>query len=957
MDFKAIESKWQQKWSEQKIFQPKIKDQKKFFFTTPYPYISGSLHIGHGRAITESDIFVRYKRMKGFNVLFPLAFHITGTPVLGIASAIEKGDQKKIELYKNYVRNYIQGQKEVEKIVQSFKDPWNIVNFFIPKMMDEYSALGLSIDWTRRFTTGDSDYQKFITWQFHQYKNKGYLVRGNYPVLYCPVDQNAVGEDDIQDADINPVEKQEFTLLKFKLNNNEFLVAATLRPETVYGQTNLWVRPDLEYVKVEVGSEIWLMSPQCHEKLNFQKKNPQIIGKVLGHDLIGQSALAPVIEKEIPILPSDFVEPDVGTGIVTSVPSDAPYDYIALQDLKNNPEKIKQFDLKSKEIEKIKVIPIIKTEKYGRRAGVKVVEDMKIKDQNDSRLKQATQLVYKEGFHNGTMLDNCGPYAGMKVSVAKEKVKHDLLKKNKADLFYETSREAYCRCGGKIIVAVLDNQWFLDFNAKDWKKKARQCLKDMSFRPQSARQLFQDTFEWLDKRPAARRRGLGTPLPFDPDWIIESLSDSTIYMAFYTIKNLINQHQLKPEQLTLEFFDYVFLNQGDPKKISQKNKIPEPALKEFRKNFDYWYPNDHRHTFMAHLSNHLSFFIFAHAGIFPEKYWPKKISLHGFVISEGIKMSKSKGNVIPLLEVTNNYGADAFRTYIASATNLEGTFDWRTEEINQIKKHLFNIYNLALELITKNKPGPLSSRAQAIISRFERYVQESGTALEKMELRDYSHIVIYHIPNLIHQLRKRLSKENLNSVYALILEPWIKMLSPLVPHLAEELWSKLNKNDFLSLEAWPKADQSKINLQAEAAEETIHNTLADISQVLKLTKKQHPEKITLFLAAAWKFDFIAELRKHLQETRNVGEIIKKVLTPELKPHAKDIAALVPKFVKDPAKFPEYDLGQASELSALEESKSLIKEEFKSEIEIIKEEDSQEPKAKQALPGKPAILIK
>jgi len=320
-------------------------------------------------------------------------------------------------------------------------------------------------------------------------------------------------------------------------------------------------------------------------------------------------------------------------------------------------------------------------------------------------------------------------------------------------------------------------------------------------------------------------------------------------------------------------------------------------------------------------------------------------------------MSKSKGNVIPLLEVTNNYGADAFRTYIASATNLEGTFDWCTEEIIKIRKHLSNIYSLALELIKKNKPGSLSSRAQAIISRFERYVREAGAALEKMELRDYSHIVIYHIPNLINQLKKRLSEKNLNSVYALILEPWVKMLSPIVPHLAEELWSKLDKNNFLSLESWPEPDQSKINLQAEAAEETIYNTLADINQVLKLTKKQHPEKITLFLAADWKYSFIAELRKYLQETRNVGEIIKKLLIPELKPHIKDIAALVPKFVKDPAKLPEYDLDQASEISALKESKSLIKEEFKSEIKIVKEEDSQETKAKQALPGKPAILIK
>src|SRR3989338_2863899 len=75
-------SKWQKAWEENKIFEAKPGKNKKFFFTTPYPYISGSLHVGHGRAVTESDILCRYKRMVGFNVLFPMAFHISGTPVL-----------------------------------------------------------------------------------------------------------------------------------------------------------------------------------------------------------------------------------------------------------------------------------------------------------------------------------------------------------------------------------------------------------------------------------------------------------------------------------------------------------------------------------------------------------------------------------------------------------------------------------------------------------------------------------------------------------------------------------------------------------------------------------------------------------------------------------------------------------------------------------------------------------
>ena len=75
-------------------------------------------------------------------MLYPIAFHISGTPVLGISLAIKNNDKDKIELYKSYVRNYVKSEKETESVVKSFEDPWKIVEFFIPKMVDEFSTLG-----------------------------------------------------------------------------------------------------------------------------------------------------------------------------------------------------------------------------------------------------------------------------------------------------------------------------------------------------------------------------------------------------------------------------------------------------------------------------------------------------------------------------------------------------------------------------------------------------------------------------------------------------------------------------------------------------------------------------------------------------------------------------------------------------------------------------------------------
>lgn len=953
VDVKKIESKWQNRWKRARAFEPEVdRKRKKFFFTTPYPYISGSLHIGHGRAVTESDIYVRYKRMKGFNVLYPLAFHITGTPVLGISSAIRSGDKKKKELYMGYIKNYVKNEEKAKKILKSFEKPWNIVKFFAPKMMDEYSSLGLSIDWSRRFTTGDPDYQKFITWQFTKYKEKGYLVKGSYPVLYCPMCENAVGEDDIQDADTNPVTKQEFTLLKFRMDDGLVLVAGTLRPETVFGQTNLWINPDTEYVKVRVGEETWVMSREGYEKLSYQKKNLKTLGYVDGRFFIGKYVKAPGIERKIIILPSIFVNPDISTGIVTSVPSDAPYDWVALRDLQNDRELCERYGLKFEEIRKIKPIPIIEIPGWGNLSALKITEQMKIRDQKDPRLEEATQIIYKEGFHKGVMNKNCKEYKGMKVAVAKEKVKEDLISKNEADVMYETSREAYCRDGTRIVVSVLEDQWFLDFNAKGWKDLAYKCLNKMELLPETMRKLFEDTFEWLDKRPAARRRGLGTPLPFDKGWIIESLSDSTIYMAFYILKKLINKYRIKPEQMSLEFFDYVLLGKGDPKSLSRKLKIKEDVLKEIWSEFEYWYPNDHRHTYVAHLSNHLSFFIFAHAGIFPERFWPKKISFHGFVQSGGQKMSKSKGNVITLLEVKNKYGADTFRSYISTATTLDGTFDWNTNEAENMRKNILNLYSLLSEIIRKKKKGKLSLIGKSFISRFENYIKEASEALEAMRLRDYGSIVIYHIPREIKKLKKRVGMNEVRAVYEMIAEKYVKILNPVVPHLSEEMWEALGNKGFASLSEWPEYDSKLINKKFMASEELLDQTIEDIRNVIRLVKIK-PKRIRLFVSPAWKYDLFRKLKKAMAKTRDPGKLTKAVMDKE---HGMEIAKIVASVLKDASKIPVMVTDQATEIDTLESSRNFLEKEFECEVEIMKAEDSESPKALKASPGKPGIEL-
>ncbi len=811
-DFRAIQQKWQQKWKDAKIFEVDVDPKKKkFFINTPYPYISGSLHIGHARAVTEVDVYSRFIRMQGMNVLYPIAFHISGTPVLGISLAIQNGDETKIAQYKEYVRAYVSNEKDVEKIVKSFSDPWKIVEFFIPKMKDEYASLGLGVDWRRSFTSGDVEHQKVVEWQFHKYKEKGYLVQGKYPVLYSKTLGNAVGEDDISDGDINPVEKKEFTLMKFSFGD-AFLVTATLRPDTLFGQTNLWVNPDATYVKAKVNGEKWIVSRQCADKLSYQDKKVEILEDVAGKSLLGKTCKAIHKTGELLILPFKGCKPEIATGVVVSVPSSAPYDYLALKELQQSEVLCKKYGLNYAKIKAIQPIPIIESEGFSGMSAKEICDKMKITSvQQDKLIEEATKEVYRVEFHTGKLLKTCGKYAGKTVQEAQKLIVADLIKEKKADIFYETSRAAVSRDGGEIIVAIMDNQWFLDFNAKGWKKDAGQCLKSMEIVPDKYRKQFEDVFAWLDKRPCARLRGIGTQLPFDTRWVIESLSDSTIYMSLYTIQDRLKKYKITGEQLTQEFFDFVFLGKGNLEQLARTLKIKPSELKDIRDSFEYWYPFDQRHTFQPHLANHLSFMIFAHTACFPKEKWPKKISFHGLIISEGMKMSKSRGNVVTLMDLNKSYGADAFRAFLCNSTSVDATMNWQSAEVEKTKKHVEHVFSVLAEMSSNRKKGTVENKA--FVSRVERLTQRATESLRAMNLRDYSNVVLFDLTREYAKVLKR--NKDLPAINAYLFERWVPMLAPLVPHYAEELWSLGGNKGFVSVASWPAFDPKKIDERAE----------------------------------------------------------------------------------------------------------------------------------------------
>ncbi|RLI89675.1 MAG: leucine--tRNA ligase, partial [Candidatus Altiarchaeales archaeon] len=565
-DPKKIEEKWIQRWEKERIFEAKPDpDRKKFYITVAYPYPSGSMHVGHGRTYTVPDVIARFKRMRGFNVLFPMAWHVTGSPVLGIAERIKKRDPKTLRIY-----GELYGVPR--DVLDKFTDPNEIVKYFSNEYRRNMSKLGFSIDWSRQFFTITPQYSRFIEWQYRTLYKKGLIKKGEHPVRYCPSCDNPVGDHDLLEGENAVI--NEFTVIKFRYNEL-ILPAATLRPETIFGVTNMWLNPDIEYVRARVDGEIWLLSKEAAEKMKYLEKEVEIIDKIKGDELVGKSCKGPLNDKEIPILPANFVDPDYATGVVMSVPAHAPYDYVALRDLGSD----------------IKPITII--EMGGEVPAKEIVERMGIKNQRDKRLEEATEVLYRTEHAKGIMKKSIRDYGGLPVRDARERLSRDLIKEGKGDIFYEFSEgPVICRCGTKCIVKVLKDQWFLEYGNLEWKSRAHKCLKNMKIIPEETRQNFSYFIDWLKDWACTRRVGLGTKLPWDKKWLVEPLSDSTIYMSYYTISKFLNE--LDPAKLDVDFFDYIFLGKGDSGKIAENVGITKGELKKIGDEFRYWYPPEWR---------------------------------------------------------------------------------------------------------------------------------------------------------------------------------------------------------------------------------------------------------------------------------------------------------------------------------------------------------------------------
>ncbi len=965
IDFQEIEKKWQGRWAQAKSFEADPDPNREdFFLTVPYPYTNGALHIGHGRTYTIGDMIARYRRMQGYNVLFPMASHMTGTPILGMVERIKAGDEEAVEQYKRDLRLYLDSEEEVEEQLEKFTDPWTTAKFFADAISSDFKALGYSIDWRRKFTTGDKIYNKFIEWQYHKFMDKGYIKQGDYPLLYCPSCGNPVGEDDLLEGETAKI--KEFTAIKFPFKDG-FLVAATLRPETIFGITNMWINPEATYVWARVDDEKWVISKEAAKKLDLQAKEIEIVDEFKGKKIIGERFKAIHDDHEILILPADFVNPKNATGVVYSVPGHAPFDYIALRDLWNNPTGLEKYGISSEEVRDIEIIDMIDIEGYGDYPAKEAVERRDIKSQDEEvALEEATQEVYKAEFYDGVMKDNCMQFSGRPIKDVKEDVVSWLKSNNRCDVFYEPDqRPVICKCGTDVQVGVFAGQWFLDYQSPGWKEKAREALEEMEIVPHTFRNLFEATFDWLTQRPCARKRGIGTRLPFDKEWIIESLSDSTIYMAFYTIVHKITSNKIMPDQLSLGFFDYVFLGKGEPKDVASETGIGEELLGSMREEFLYWYPNDQRHTAPSHISNHLSFAIFHHVAIFPKKHWLQCISLNEHVNMEGGKMSKSKGNVIPLVEIPQKYGADVYRTYAISAAEPGSLMDWREKDVPAVRNRLRQFADIMSKYSKhapevyhkKDKPKTITRWA---LSRVNSIIRDATDYVDRFRLRDYAIMATSEMIGTVNDYLSRpgVPEKERQGTLAYICDVWVRLFAPIAPHICEEFWSRMGHEGFVSFAPWPEADEHLIDQSIERSHHVVDATVRDIREIQKLLKEQKKDAVHVYVAEQWMFEALDMIRDS-DVSFVMNELMKHLMSdPSIRKHGQDVKSIVDWIMKENGLW-EYSSSSDEELEALQDSADYISNGLGLDVFVHSADAPDydpENKARFALPGRPSLFL-
>jgi leucyl-tRNA synthetase len=834
--------------------------------------MNGRLHLGHTFSLSKAEFSIRYHRLKGKNVLFPLGFHCTGMPIKACADKLKREletfgyppqfptteEEAPVEVERDIIpKDKSKGKKSKavaktgagkyqwqimqslgleDEEIKKFADSDHWLDYFPPLAVQDLKNYGAHIDFRRSFITTDVNpfYDSFVRWQFQLLKQRGKIMFGKRHTIFSPKDgQPCMDHDRSSGEGVGP---QEYTLIKMKvlgklpqklsqIKSAIYLVAATLRPETMYGQTNCWLHPDIKYIAFETtkNSEIWIGTRRAARNMSYQgftKVNGEVkvVAELTGLELMGLQLSAPLTpNKVIYTLPMLTIKEDKGTGVVTCVPSDSPDDFAALTDLQKKQPFREKYGITDEMVLPFKPIPIIEVPGLGNLSAVTVCEKLKVQSQNDrDKLTEAKELVYLKGFYDGVLL--VGEFAGKKVQDVKKDLKSYLVGRNEADTYYEPEKTIMSRSADECVVALCD-QWYINYGEEKWLAKTQQLLKNMETYHDEARKNFEYCLDWLHEYACSRTYGLGTKLPWDKQWLIESLSDSTIYMAFYTVVHLLQAGSFKGEKpsplgitaemMTDEVWNYIFFAGA---KFPASTKIKKADLDLLKREFNYWYPLDLRVSGKDLINNHLTFMLYNHTAIWQDEAdkWPRSVRANGHLLLNSAKMSKSDGNFLTLYEAVEKFSADGTRLCLADsgdsvedANFVESTADAGILRLYTFIEWVKEMINSKMLFRTGKKD---SFYDRVFISETNFLIKETDENFNKMLFKEALRTGLFEFQKARDTYRELCggNQMHVDLVFEFI-ERQALLMAPICPHIAEHIWELLGKKESILNARWPVA--------------------------------------------------------------------------------------------------------------------------------------------------------
>ncbi|MDI3480463.1 MAG: leucyl-tRNA synthetase [Tepidanaerobacteraceae bacterium] len=748
-DFKAIESKWQKYWEEQKLYRAVEDSAKpKYYCLEMFPYPSGKLHMGHVRNYSIGDVVARFKRMNGYNVLHPMGWDAFGLPAEN--AAIKHG-------------------------IPPAKWTWdNIEN-----MRNQLKSLGLSYDWDREIATCHPEYYKWTQWFFLKLYKMGLAYRKKSFVNWCPSCATVLANEQVVDgrcercgAEVGKKDLEQWffkitkyadELLKDLKNlpgwpdkvkimqenwigrsegvefsftvegSGDKIPVFTTRPDTVYGVSYVVLAPEHPLVK-----KLSSGTPQENAVKEFQKKIEKLneVARTSTETekeglFIGAYAINPMNGEKIPIWTANYVLLEYGTGAVMGVPAHDQRDF--------------EFAKKYKLPIKVVVSPPGKvidaesmTEAYVER-GILVNSDEFSGMDNIDAIEAVIKYMEQKG-------------------IGKAKVNYKLRD-------WLISRQRYW--GAPIPIIYCEKCGVVPVPEEELPVM---LPPDVEFNPRGTSPLL-ECEEFLNTTCPK----CGGPARRETDTMDTFMCSSWYYYRYTDARNA-----QKP-------FD--------------------------EKKLDYWMPVDQYIGGVEHAILHLMYSRFFNkamrdAGLVHVDEPFVNLLTQGMVLKDGAKMSKSLGNVVSPEDIIDKYGADTARLFILFASPPERDLEWSDQGVEGCFRFLQRVWRLVEELSSRINDEDAGLKADKAVRRLVHKTIKKVT-LDISERFNFN-TAISAIMEMVNGLYAAKEQEISGVVLKEAVESLLLLLAPFAPHITEELWSRMGKKQSIHLMPWPKYSEEAI---------------------------------------------------------------------------------------------------------------------------------------------------